>query len=326
MEQANRNAFFDNLKFILIFFVIFAHTLTQLVKSAPIIEVLYTYIYSFHMFLFIFVSGYFSKKIGTSGFKKYDAVKLMLIYIISYLGYFFYSQVIPGLHPTNFDLTVPYDVLWYLVSLLAWRVFLPYVVELRHPIILSFLIAILSGYIIEDHYFLSLSRTIKFFPFFLCGYYLSQEKVGKLVKSFPKPLAVSLLGLTFLIFMVVRIKYNFSYFMWFYNMASYATLGVGKAYGWLGYGIVYTVAVINSVCLMALVPWQKTRFTELGQNTLYPFVLHDFFIMLSDSFIEKGFFPNIYIAFLSMLILSVILTYGLTQHFVRKTFRFFMEP
>jgi len=322
----NRVAYFDNLKFILIFFVIFAHALTLLVKPVPIIEVLYSYIYSFHMFLFAFVSGYFSKKIGISGFPKYQATKLILIYFISYLGYFFYSQIVPGLHPTNFDITVPYDMLWYLVSLLAWRAFLPYVVRLRHPLILSFLIALLSGYVIEDHYFLSLSRTVKFFPFFLSGYYLSQEKVGTLVKSFPKPLAVFLLSLTFLIFMVVRVKYDFSYFMWFYNMASYATLRVGKAFGWLGYVIVYLAAFINSVCVMVLVPWKKTWFSELGKNTLYPFVLHDFFVMLSDSFIEKGGFPNFYLAFLTMLFLSIILTYGLSQNFVKRTFRFFMEP
>jgi len=57
-----RNLYFDNMKFILIFLVVLGH-FANLHRLLPIMGGLNNAIYSFHMPLFIYISGYFSRDV-----------------------------------------------------------------------------------------------------------------------------------------------------------------------------------------------------------------------------------------------------------------------
>ena len=57
-----RDYFFDNLKAVLIFLVVLGHFLLPIHGDNPLV-VVKRLIYIFHMPLFVFVSGYFAKKI-----------------------------------------------------------------------------------------------------------------------------------------------------------------------------------------------------------------------------------------------------------------------
>ena len=61
-----RDYYLDNVKVILIFLVIFGHLVDKFADKNTIYNILYIVIYSFHMPLFIFVSGYFSKNVDKS--------------------------------------------------------------------------------------------------------------------------------------------------------------------------------------------------------------------------------------------------------------------
>ena len=62
MEQIkNRNYLLDNLKVVLIFFVVFGHVIEYYIKDNSVLRTIYIFIYIFHMPLFVFVSGYLSK-------------------------------------------------------------------------------------------------------------------------------------------------------------------------------------------------------------------------------------------------------------------------
>ncbi len=65
---------FDNIRFLLMFLVILGHLLE--VIHSEVGSQLYRVIYSFHMPLFIFVSGYFAK---------YDRRKILINFIYPYL-------------------------------------------------------------------------------------------------------------------------------------------------------------------------------------------------------------------------------------------------
>ncbi|MBR1625808.1 MAG: acyltransferase family protein, partial [Bacteroidales bacterium] len=56
-----RDSFFDGLKFVLITLVVLGHSIGPVSTVYPL-SVIYDFIYFFHMPLFIFVSGYFTKK------------------------------------------------------------------------------------------------------------------------------------------------------------------------------------------------------------------------------------------------------------------------
>ena len=68
ITEKQRDNRFDNLKGILIILVVFAHILEQNshYKSEPILANLYSFIYSFHMPVFVFISGYFTRPITDS--------------------------------------------------------------------------------------------------------------------------------------------------------------------------------------------------------------------------------------------------------------------
>ena len=61
MKMKKRIALWDNLKFLLIIFVVIGHYTQQFRADNETLQRIYVFIYSFHMPAFIFVSGYFAK-------------------------------------------------------------------------------------------------------------------------------------------------------------------------------------------------------------------------------------------------------------------------
>ncbi|WP_052356695.1 acyltransferase family protein [[Clostridium] dakarense] len=71
MNQINKNYFVDNLKVLLIFLVVFGHLIERYINTNDTLMGMYMFIYTFHMPLFIFISGFLSKNIHKS--KKYSS-------------------------------------------------------------------------------------------------------------------------------------------------------------------------------------------------------------------------------------------------------------
>ena len=69
-----RDYFFDNLKAVLIFLVVLGHFLLPIRGDNPLV-VVKRLIYVFHMPLFVFISGYFAKKIYKNGQYNLDSRK-----------------------------------------------------------------------------------------------------------------------------------------------------------------------------------------------------------------------------------------------------------
>ena len=84
--KAERDYFFDNIKAVLIFFVVLGHFLLP-IHEEGILVLIKRLIYVFHMPLFVFVSGYFSKRIykdGRFNFKKIlYLIKAYIVFVIS---------------------------------------------------------------------------------------------------------------------------------------------------------------------------------------------------------------------------------------------------
>ena len=77
-----RDYFFDNLKAVLIFLVVLGHFLLP-IHGESVLVVVKRLIYVFHMPLFVFVSGYFAKKIYKNG--QYNFKKILYLRRTSYL-------------------------------------------------------------------------------------------------------------------------------------------------------------------------------------------------------------------------------------------------
>ena len=84
--EKERDYFFDNLKAVLIFLVVLGHFLLP-IHGKSVLVIIKRLIYVFHMPLFVFVSGYFSKKIykdGQYNFKKIlFLIKAYIIFVVA---------------------------------------------------------------------------------------------------------------------------------------------------------------------------------------------------------------------------------------------------
>lgn len=185
--MGNRLYKFDNLKAVLIFLVVFGHFL-ELVQGH---RLLYLTIYSFHMPLFIFITGYFahfdSKKI-LSG--------LVFPYCVFQILYTYFERIV--LKNENLTLTFlrPRWILWYLFAMIVYYLLIPFFdVKTKKQRIAAVtgmvLLALLSGYDSKVGYDYSSARIFTFMPF-LCRL-LSvrfREHVVQYVSQSPKVLYV----------------------------------------------------------------------------------------------------------------------------------------
>lgn len=176
MSRDNR---LDSIKGVLIIFVILGHLIGEC-GSGIINGGVHTFIYTFHMPLFILLSGYFTKiKDDKKGFWKgllNISIPLIIFQVINAIFLLVFHQ-----HVGLKMLVVPYWTLWYLLSLVFWRIMLQFSPKplLDKPILylsIAFAVSIVSG-LMPMGRLLSIQRTINFFPFFLYGYYMRQDNV-----------------------------------------------------------------------------------------------------------------------------------------------------
>ena len=116
IPDPGRDHQFDNIRLILIFFVIFGHLIEYFAAGG----ILYRWIYSFHMPVFIFVSGYFAK---------FDPKKIvcniLVPYVLLQILYTAFDRLLYGNAPFRLQFTTPYWLLWYLLSLFCYYLLLP---------------------------------------------------------------------------------------------------------------------------------------------------------------------------------------------------------
>lgn len=244
----NRDPYFDNMKFLLIVLVVVGHALEPVTNSFAAVNLVYLVIYSFHMPVFTFISGYFAKDItqDNSGYKA--IAKYLLLYLL------FESAYIILFYGNPLLIIAPLDHMWYLLSLVMWFLLLPFFSRHRYLIVIAvgiYILVSLTGLTSGNAVF-SLSRTIAFFPFFLAGYHV--RKSGFALPSANKYISAAMM---LLISAVI-------YYIYCGN----------EHYGaWLRL-FTFAVSVIMSYCFMSLIPPRNTFFTAFGGRTLQVYLLH----------------------------------------------------
>ena len=176
MARDNR---IDSLKGFLIILVIMGHVITTLNNVNIVNHAVMGLIYVFHMPLFILISGYLTKSPEKQ--KASDLWRSILNIFVTLVVF----QVLSGLMVLAVGGDVissikvfPFGILWYLLSLIFWRIMLYYTPKaiLNRPILylsIALIASLLCG-LTHLGRFLSLQRTLNFYFFFLLGYYYRQ--------------------------------------------------------------------------------------------------------------------------------------------------------
>lgn len=300
-----RNAFFDNAKFILIFLVVFGHLIQPFKGDSHGINTLYMWIYTFHMPAFIFLAGFFAKGSGNKSYILNLAKKLLIPYLIFqvlYTGFYFMI----GKSSLNFGIFHPQWALWFLFSLFSWHLLLALFKKLPSSVSLSIavLIGIGVGYFTEIGHEFSLSRTFVFFPFFLAGFCMKEDQL-----EFLKRRSVKVVSILVMV-SVALFMYEFPNFHsgWLLASKSYATLGLPVTGGIIRF-VVYATAVTMSISVFTWIPSAETIYTKLGERTLYVYLLHGFIIQTFrelNLFHLNGFTDFVGLAIIAMSIVILL--------------------
>ena len=164
-----RVAFWDNARFALIVLVVIGHTLSTVRDDTALAYGIYTYIYLFHMPALILLSGYFSRA-NTSTKTIRATVQLIVLWILWEGIWAAIDFAASDRTPGKSFLVSPSWTLWFLVTLVTMRIVLPYIAQLRHPLIVSIAIALFGGAVPVINTEFSAARTLTFLPFFVAGW------------------------------------------------------------------------------------------------------------------------------------------------------------
>jgi fucose 4-O-acetylase-like acetyltransferase len=223
----------------------------------------------------------------------------------------------------NFKITFvnPYWITWYLLSLVIWSLILPYFSKIKYSIIITLVISILSGYDNSIGYYLSLSRTITFFPYFLMGYFCRECHIDTVRKYIGKKYAVLGLLIVFLLIYLLNDKIDYR---WFYGSYPYAQLD-SLCPKYIMRIFTYVIAATISAIVLILIPDKNLLFTKLGSRTIAVYGFHGFII---KTLVKYNFFDyiNSLISEVSIILLSLLIVMLLSSKFMNKITKIIIHP
>ncbi|MFD0419929.1 acyltransferase family protein [Streptomyces sp. NPDC127108] len=321
-----RDAFFDNAKYLAIVLVAMAHAWEPLTDHSRTAEALYMTVYTFHMPAFILISGYFSRSFDM----RPDRLKRLVTgiavpYVIFEVAYTFFKRWADDDPTQPISLLDPWYLTWFLIALFVWRLTTPLWKVVRWPVPLALAIAVLAVVSPDIGDDLDLQRVLQFMPFFVLGLFIKPEHFQLVRRREVRVLSVPIFACAVLLAYWAAPRMTS---VWFYRRDSAQELGVPW---WVG--VVMTLAlfgcsVLLTACFFAWVPRRKMWFTVLGAGTLYGYLLHGF--LAKGSRFWDWFDANPWLyrpagEVIVTVIAGVVVTLLCTPP-VQRMFRFAMEP
>lgn len=271
-----RDPYWDNIRFFLILAVVIGHFVDYNTSKSELCKTTYLFIYIFHMPLFIFVSGFFSKNTlleKKKVFKKaiYYFVLFIIYKLIIFILSFFFNKKIPTFLPFS-ESGIP----WFFLASSIWLILFYFLKEVKPlPLfIVSILVGCLIGYDRTTQDFLCWSRVLVFLPFFAAGYYTSQSKIDNFINRKKK---FRFIALFIFIISALLIYENIEYF---YKYRGYFTarnpfyILINGQYGCLVRCITILISFYFILLILLIASRKKTLFSYIGSKTLQIYFWH----------------------------------------------------
>lgn len=279
MKAKERSPLFDNMKIVLMILVVFGHALEEISLKHGY-GIIRACIYSFHMPAFVFISGYFSVWGGCTDESKKIIVNCGIPYFI------FNTIFVMWTEKTFFvNLFLPKYIFWYFFSLLIWRLLINVLKEVKGLWVWALLFGLYIGAIREADRFMSISRIITFFPYFIIGGMMDEERVRK-IRRIPKRYAILvslLMACTVILLHINALVPVKSY----ENIQCYNASGMSNLQGILIRIFSYGIGFMATLCMINLLPDKKMWYTEYGSRTAVIYVASAFSIKASYKIIKK---------------------------------------
>ncbi|PTU83769.1 acyltransferase family protein [Staphylococcus pasteuri] len=314
----DRDYFFDNARAILIFLVVFGHLLQPYTSEDKNLSALYLVIYSFHMPTFLFISGYFAKNLDKPSYLENIAKKLLLPYFIFFAFYSVYYFLTGKSDSLQLDPFNPVFALWFLLTLFFFHVVLVIVRRYNPWIVLtiSIVFSVFAGYSANIDEYMSISRTIVFFPIFYLGHLFTKNQSMVLRSKKWVPISILVFILYFVGYYLHPINSD-----WLLGSTPYTSLeqNAEDVYSPLKRLLLYVVILVSMFAFLNLTS-QKLRFyTYIGSRTMYVYLLHGLIIGIIRGFELYPFKSPISVfTYLFLFITSGIIVYILSNRWICK--------
>lgn len=320
MTENKRNHFFDNAKAILMLLVVFGHLIEPAIDSNPLIKAIYLTIYSFHMPAFVFISGVFSKNSVSDEQTKSNIKGILIPFIVFEVIYELFTIIQTGKISGYLLGIQPHWILWYLLSLFTWKILAPIVNQFRFPLTLAVGLALLAGYCESIGYFLGLSRTIVFFPFFLLGLNYKEQTQHFHSTVFMRIASFFILLCVFFVFLRIPNARP----GWFYGSYPYSVFNLDEWYAGIYRLCTYGLSVTLILAFLCLMPTKETFLKQLGINTLAIYVWHGLLMKairslnLLDDLLESNAYFYLSVTCIAAIVICYLLSRDKVTQFTQQ--------
>lgn len=237
--------------------------------SAFLGQIVYITINVFVMQAFVFLSGYFSKKPDRARETAFHT--FLWPYLLCIPFFFMVRSLIFG-HAT-INLMIPPFALWYLFALFFYRFFLKNYIKIPHIFEISMLIYLVAGLVPYFSDKLALGRMLSYFPFFLIGYYCTEEHLKKLRSL--KKWHCAILGAVLVAISVLLAKFATQFPAGYYLLkCPHNELGVAWYWDIIGRMMIFVIACGWIILMLNILPNKKNYLVYVGMNTMPIYILH----------------------------------------------------
>lgn len=260
-----RDHLFDNIKALMLFLVPLGHTLDVFIADGNVEEILMKYIYLFHMPIFAFVTGYFTKNLDKA---RENAVKKCLIPYLVFQGLYILMAVAMlrlGLAQFNAgtfnaSILLPSSAFYYLLAVFFWKLLGKSFFSFRHPLALSVALGLLISCTSYQDFHAGLGAVFSLLPFFVLGVLCTRETVER-IRKIPKLVGVLILlagslPAVFLPYSIHSVR------------MTYGSVGFSNLEG-IGYRVIfYVTAALFTAAFINLMPARKHWFSQIGTASI----------------------------------------------------------
>lgn len=320
-----RDAFFDNAKYLAILLVAIGHSWEPLKGDSRVLQGLYMVVYSFHMPAFIIISGYFSRSFDLSPARlKRLLTGVALPYIVFEIAYSLFSRYANDDPHQRITLLDPLYLTWFLCALFIWRLTTPIWKLVRHPLPIALGIAMLASCTPDMTDDFDLQRLAQFLPYFVLGLVLKPEHFQLVRRREARILAVPVFVGAVLFGWWAVPRMNAS---WVYHHDSAQEFGAPWWVGPVMMLAMFGCSLLLTAGFYSWVPSRRTWFTALGAGTLYGYLLHGFLIKGAGyaGLFDHAWLHRPYGVALVTVLAATAVTLLCTPP-VRRVFRFAIEP
>ncbi len=318
-----RDTYWDSLKLLLMFCVLYGHLIQSFAPRGSFNCAMTNMVYLFHIPVFVFVSGRFSH---IKDRKKYitGIWKLLETYLVFQAIRCFLPLLWHGGDDIITFFIYPQWTLWYLLSLICWRLLVLLTPEgfiCKHPmgiIVSTFILSILSGFIPMGAE-LSLQHTLAFLPFFCMGYYSTSIDMKGILRKIPATAAATVLVLAFVVLYFLKVKMedinNCKYSYWWFSSIPLTLQAVWRLFFLLA-------ALLTGMAAMRMAP-VRDALARWGAQTLFIYLYHSFAIQALIVIIRRGYLPQDEVLFF---LYSVLVFAGLIWLSRFRLFHILLHP